>query len=252
MHPAKTLALVLTFIPFSAFAEIEIEGTKAEVAEFATSLKGMGKVTLTATAEETLSSTSADVALSIVSNAGKLASAIKNNAALGAKLQKQLAASGIPASAISSQSLASTPEYGWFSDKPKSYTVASRFHVRISEEAQFLTIAKFVDTEDDVRYVGIKPHLEIAGAFTQNLEAAALTALAAKQKIYETAHGIKLSVHSFSECTISRTQESHQPPKGKASYGATRTSNWSDSRKLSIGTGEFKGTVSATYHLSAK
>ena len=249
MHAAPTIALAFTLIPLIATAEVEIRGSEKEVAEFAESVGG--KIVLTANAEEAFSSKSANVELSIVNKAEKLGAAIKENSELGAKLRKTLIASGIEAASITSQELASTPEYGWFSDKPKSYTVASGFRVRINQKAHFLAIANFVDSSDDIRYVGIEPYLELSDTIEEKLEAATLAALAEKRQIYEEAYGVRLTVHTFTECKVTRVENEYQMPTSKSGY-ALGSRVPSRGRDISMGDGIFRGTLSATYTLSAE
>lgn len=196
MRPFRLFAYIASFGVLSVFAEVRIEGTLDEI-------KGIvdpasrDVITLEAQYSEPVVIESAHVHLEIKSKKSKLAAAVENNASLEKAIRIQLKRVGIDAAAITSESFASTPEYGWFGSSASSYEVVNKLKVRILSNQQFVEVAKVVDREEGVAYIKLVPEFNFDEKMKVAAENQVIALLKAKAENYEERLEVGLKLKSF-------------------------------------------------------
>jgi len=196
----KLLPIILTTLVFIAgnlYAEPEIKGTAAELTEHLTTIPRT--VVVTGESEVKVPSDRALISLAVVTEHRSLQEASRANQELRSRMIKALDGQGIPAARIQASKFSSTPKYGVFGDKAKSYRVENVVKITAQDEKEFQAVANLVDAHSEVRYESIEfDHSDKEGlkkkALSQAIEKAN-----EKQRLYEERLGVKLTVKGFEE-----------------------------------------------------
>lgn len=118
----KIILLVVLSLCFArAQAEPELKGTPAELSAFLTSVPKT--VTVTGEAEMKIPADRALISLNVVTESKSLQDASRENQELRGRILRTLTERGIPAERIKASKFSSTPQYGMFKEKAKSYRV---------------------------------------------------------------------------------------------------------------------------------
>lgn len=189
--PAILLAAV------TAWAEPELKGSPEELRQFLHPIEHT--VTLTGQHEETAYTDKANVSLVIRTERDALAVAIAANAETRGQVTTRLLDAGVPAEAIRSSKFSTSPQFGWFGNRPRSFEVVNRMTVGITDEAHLELLATLIDANDEISLDGMTfEHTTKKQAEAAVRQAALDDAIAQKQK-YESALGIELLPVNFSE-----------------------------------------------------
>jgi hypothetical protein len=128
MQKLTTLGFVL-LLAIKAHGEPEIKGTAPELAQF---LNGVPKtVAVTGEAEVRVPANRAVLSLKVVTENRSLQEALRANAELRGKLTEYLKKLGIPADRIQASKFSSTPKFGMFGEKAKSYRVENEMRTSV-------------------------------------------------------------------------------------------------------------------------
>ena len=188
------LSLMITPI---ALAEPEIKGNPAELVNY---LKLQTEsVQITADARLEVQAESAIVIISVITEKESLRKALEDNQRLRQEIIQKLNKSGISSNRISGTKFSSTPQYGYWGKKPKSYKVENVFKITVQEEKDLLYIADMVDNYSEVYYRQlIFEHKEKEEL---KLEALALAFKNLNKKIalYENELGLRLVPKNFKD-----------------------------------------------------
>jgi uncharacterized protein YggE len=178
-------------------AQPEIKGTPQDVAAW---LDGVSKpVILSGEAEIKAQADQAFIRLVVHTDSKSLGDALTKNLEIRSKILADLKKSNIPDDAVEVSRFSSTPNRGWFGDKPKSYTVENLLTIRITKESEFQSVAAIIDTRPEVRYEGIEFKHSQKDAFkAKALKQASEQALEKKAMIEQTL-GVKLQPKTISE-----------------------------------------------------
>lgn len=174
----------------------ELKGSPEQLREF---LHPNEKtVTISKTAQEVVFKDVAIVSIVATTEHEKLADALEENAQLRATISSTLVASGIAAKHINNSKFSTSPDYGWFGDKPDSYKVSNVISIRISDEQGLVSIAKIVDkykevTLNDTQYQHSKKQQTI-----DKVKNDALNQVLKARDFYAKKLGVKLTPVSFS------------------------------------------------------
>lgn len=197
MKPSTLAFALMLAITTAVKAEPEIKGTATELSEHLAAVPRT--VLLSGESEVKVPSDRALVSLSVVTEHRSLQEASRQNQELRAKLIKTLAGQGIAADRIQASKFSSTPKYGVFGDKAKSYRVDNVVKITAQDEKEFQAVANLVDTHAEVRYESIEfEHSDKEGLKKKVLEQA-IDKVAEKQRLYQEKLGVKLKVKGFVE-----------------------------------------------------
>ncbi len=112
---------------------------------------------------------------------------------------KVLDGQGIPAARIQASKFSSTPKYGIFGGKAKSYRVENVVKITALDEEEFQAVANLVDAHAEVRYESIEFEHSDKEALKQKALSQAIEKATEKQRLYEEKLGVKLTVKGFEE-----------------------------------------------------
>ena len=118
-----------------AVAQPELKGTATELAQY---LNGVPRiVALRGEAELKQPADRAQVLLRVVTESKSLQEASRLNQEARARMLRTLAERGVPAERVQAAKFSSTPKYGVFSEKAKSYRVDNLVKISATDEKEF-------------------------------------------------------------------------------------------------------------------
>jgi hypothetical protein len=143
------LALTFLFLVTACVtaAEPELKGAPSELTAY---LAGVPKiVSVTGDGEATAQADRATIMLRVATEHKSLQEAFRANQELRGKVADLLKDRGLAADQIKAARFSSTPKYGVFSDKAKSYRVANQVTITVRNENEFQAVAAAVDKWPD-------------------------------------------------------------------------------------------------------
>jgi hypothetical protein len=195
MRTAFTSALGVLLLS-NLSAEPEIKGAPAELGNFLANVPRT--VTITGEAELKVQADRAMISLKVNTENKSLQEALRSNQDVRNKVVKTLTDHGLAAEQIQASKFSSTPRYGLFGDKAKSYRVENVMKIAAHDEKQFQAAAQLVDALIELQYQGIQfEHSEKQALKDKALILAIENALARKQ-IFEERLGVTLIPKAFS------------------------------------------------------
>jgi uncharacterized protein YggE len=213
MHKLAVIGLV-SLMGFRAFAEPEIKGTASELAQF---LNGVPKtVVVTGEAEVRVPAHRAVLSLKVTTENKSLQEALRLNLELRSKLTDHLKNLGISPERIQASKFSSTPKFGIFGDKAKSYRVENVMRVSVQDEKEFQSATGVVDKWAEVQFDGVEFEYTDKELQKQNAVAKACDNAGERKKIYEDKFGLKLLPARFDEGQVA------QRNAGPANYGVAK------------------------------
>lgn len=197
MKSTRLAFALLLAVSTTVRAEPEIKGTATELTQYLTAIPRT--VNLTGEAEVKVPADRAIVSVRVVTENKSLQEASRANQELRAKMLRVLAEKGIPAERVKASKFSSTPKYGMFGEKPKSYRIENVVQVTTQDEKEFQAVANLVDATSEFRHDSIEfEHSDKDGLKKKALEQAIDKAIE-KKRLYEEKLGVKLTPKSFEE-----------------------------------------------------
>ena len=242
------MLIVAAFFPLMVSAQPNIEGTPSELESY---LNGLPKtVVLSARATKEAPINKAVVKVRVVSESSSLANAFEINMKNRLGIKARLKSAGIDLKSINESKFSSAPEYGMFSEKPKSYKIENVLSIMVVSEAQMIAVASVVDGGEDVYFVSSKPKSGDSGAIEKELIAKVLAKVKEKAALYENELGVKLKPVLFSESSYGTPR-----PMAMAKRRQSNLSSFApeeDSMAASFGESKHNISVTVTYEIRAK
>lgn len=136
------------FIFAGSLYATEIKGNPEELRKFLHPQKST--VSLSAQVERRVYADQAIVSVVVKNENKTLAKAMQENAKLRESLTTSLIAANVSAADIKNSQFSSSPQYGWFGDKPKSFEVINRVVVTINNEQSLQALASVTDKFDEM------------------------------------------------------------------------------------------------------
>lgn len=215
MRQLATIGFVLLF-GFHAVAEPEIKGTATELAQF---INGIPKtVAVTGEAEVRVPAHRAVLSLKVVTENKSLQEALRSNRELRGKLAAYLNGLNIPTDRIQASKFSSTPKYGIFSEKAKSYRVENVMRISVQDEKEFQDAAGAVGKWNEVQFGGVEFEYADKELQKQNAIAKACNNANQRKRIYEEKLGLNLRPVRFDEGEVAQRNIS------PANYGLAKGS----------------------------
>ena len=210
----STIIGVVLLAGFAASAEPEIKGTAPELAQF---INGVPKaVMVTGDAEIRVPAHRAVLSLRVKTENKSLQEALRANLDLRGKLADYLKNLRIPAERIQASKFSSTPKFGIFSEKAKSYRVENVMRISVQDEKEFQNAASAVDKWAEVQFDGVEFEYADKELQKQSATAKACDNANDRKKIYEEKFNLKLTPSRFSEGEV------EQRNAGPTNYGLPR------------------------------
>jgi uncharacterized protein YggE len=237
--------LLLTFCAANSFAEPELKGTPSELENYLGSIPKtvslFGEKTLEVQAKRGI------VTVNVTTEDESLEKASQTNQRLRSEIVSKLISRGISKEDIVGSKFSSTPEFGLWSKKPKSYKVENSLKITIESEKEYQSVANIIDTYEEATYKGIEFKHDDKDAIKEQLVKLILENLRAKKSLYEKELGVKLLPIKFYE-QIS----SGEPPVVLRERKALRSAEYSQKSyaPLSFGETKFHGRVTVEYKVT--
>jgi uncharacterized protein YggE len=192
----KFLPLIFLLLSASMLdAAPRLEGLPEELREFLHPQKQM--VTLSDSAEKTAWTDRATVNIVVTTEKKKLADAMAENADIRQVIRDRAVGLGVPEDKINNSKFASTPNYGWFGERPESYRVVNRVAIEIESERQMQGLAELSDGEKAMEFSGVQFEHSEKEKFQQEVKQLVLDKIAQQKQFYEKSLGVKLIPVSF-------------------------------------------------------
>ena len=186
-----------------AFAKPELKGNPDDLRTF---LHPKDKVvSIFAEAEEKAYSDKAIISLVVTTEDKLLSQSLSKNSVLREQITKQLANSGIEQENVKSSKFSTSPQYGWFGEKPNSYKVVNRMAISILEENQLQEIAAVADENDEVELSDTTFEHTKKEEVENKVKEKALAKVMKQKKFYEENLGVKLTPVGFRKANQGHT-----------------------------------------------
>jgi hypothetical protein len=199
---------------FTTFAEPEIKGTASELAQY---LNAVPKtVTITGEAEIRVPARRAVLSLRVITENKSLQEALRANLEIRGKLTDYLKGLGMPGERIQASKFSSTPKFGMWGEKAKSYRVENVMRISVQDEKEFQAATGVVDKWSEVQFDGVEFEYADKEQQKQNAIARACENAGDRMKIYEEKIGVKLVPARFSEGEVEKRNA------GPANYGVSK------------------------------
>lgn len=201
----KTINLLFTATALFALqltvpAEPEIKGTASELAQY---INGVPKiVTVFGEAEVRAPAHRAVLSLRVTTENHSLQEAFRRNADVRQKITDVLGKQGISPDRVQSSKFSSTPKFGIFGDKAKSYRVENVMRVAVQDEKEFQAATSVVDAYPEVQFEGVEFEYADRAALKQQALTKAIDNASERAKVYEEKLALKLIPASFNEGTV--------------------------------------------------
>jgi len=184
------------------FADTEIKGTPAELSTY---LSGIPKtVVIAGEAEIRLPADKAIVSLKVSTESKALHETLRSNQEVRSKLVDFLQKQGIPADRVKASRFSSTPKFGLFGEKAKSYRVDNLVKVAVQDERELQIAASAVDSWSEVQFLGAEFEHMNKDALKSKAIAEACENAESRRKIFEEKLGFKLVPSRFSGGAVSQ------------------------------------------------
>jgi uncharacterized protein YggE len=171
-----------------------------------------------------------------------LSGAIKKNQSIRRILTTFLNKKGFDAKSITSSKFSSTPEYGFFGNKPDNYKVNNIILIKIQSEKEFLSISEAVDKHEQVFLAGTSFEHSEHKEYEKKVLANAIENALSKKILYEKTLATKLHVTSISENTTS-----FMPQNELGSVKGKRFASYANNSQTNFGVLTYQSTVSIKY-----
>lgn len=191
------LAAIAAATVSTAGAEPELKGSPEELRQFLHPTDHT--VTLTGTHEETAYSDKAIVTLVITTEEDRLADSIQANARLRTEISLSMTDAGIDAKEINTSKFSTSPQFGWFGSKPKSFEVVNRMAIGITEESHLQLLAQLADENDEVVMADLAYEHTEKEQFEEDVKKSALNKALAQRSLFEEQLGVSLVPIGFNE-----------------------------------------------------
>ena len=196
------IAVFCLFTAQHVLAEPEIKGNPAELAQY---LSGIPKtVMVMGEAEVRVPADKAIVSLKVSTENKALHEALRSNQEVRSKVGSFLQKQGIPAERVKASRFSSTPKFGMFGEKAKSYRVDNVVKVAVQDEKELQIAASAVDSWPEVQFVGAEFEHEGKEALKSKAVAQACENAQKRSKIFEEKLGFKLIPSRFSGGAVSQ------------------------------------------------
>ena len=202
MRRIITVSFSLLFIQ-SLSAEPELKGSPVELSAYLATVPRT--VSVTGESEVKVQADRADIRLKVTTENKSLQDALRNNQEIRSRIVGALKDHGIPADRIQASRFCSTPKYGLFGDKAKSYRVENILKVTVHDDKEFQATAHLVDAFAEVQYQGIDFEHSDKEALKKKALAQALEDASANRKVYEERLGVTLKPKGVSQSAVART-----------------------------------------------
>ena len=142
------------------------------------------------------------VTLKIKTEDASFEKAILENEMMRDDVRNSIVKSGISEDRIKAANYSSIPVAGFFSGKTRKHKIENRVDVIISDEKELARVARVVDDNDNIEYVGIKFDLENEDSLKMEIRQKAFNNVKVRKKEIEREFQVTLSLVGYKELKV--------------------------------------------------
>ncbi len=200
------ISIVTVSLALTARAEPEIKGSPAELSQY---LQGVPKtVAIAGEAELRVPADQAVVTLKVTTENKSLHEALRLNQEVRTKLIGYLKSHNMPAERVHASKFSSTPRFGLFGEKAKSYKVENLVRITVEDEHEFQLTASTVDQFSEVQFVAADFEVKDKEAMKAKAMAKACDNANKRKGLIEEKLGVSLKASGFSNGPVLQTMNS--------------------------------------------
>jgi len=220
------ISLVTVSLTLTARAEPELKGTPSELSRYLQdvpirdtpkSVSIMGEAELRVPADQAV------VTLKVTTENKSLHEALRLNQEVRTKLIAYLKSHSMPAERVHASKFSSTPRFGLFGEKAKSYKVENLVRITVEDEHEFQLTASTVDQFMEVQFVAADFEVKDKEAMKAKAMAQACDNANKRKSTIEEKLGMSLKATGFSSGPVLQTMnsESRRYPSGSYKGGGS-------------------------------
>jgi len=210
------ISIVTVSLSLTARAEPEIKGSPAELSQY---LQGIPKsISIAGEAELRVPADQAVVTLKVTTENKSLHEALRLNQEVRTKLIGYLKSHSMPAERVHASKFSSTPRFGLFGEKAKSYKVENLVRITVEDEHEFQLTASTVDQFAEVQFVAADFEVKDKEAMKARAMAQACDNANKRKGIIEEKLGVSLKASGFSGGPVVQTVNSENARRYYGSY----------------------------------
>jgi uncharacterized protein YggE len=222
--------LLLTIVSISLTlrtqAEPELKGTPSELSRYLQDVpirETPKSVSVAGEAELRVPADQAVVTLKVTTENKSLHEALRLNQDVRTKLIAYLKSHNMPAERVHASKFSSTPRFGLFGEKAKSYKVENLVRITVEDEHEFQLTASTVDQFAEVQFVGADFEVKDKEAMKAKAVAQACDNANQRKSLMEEKFGVSLKATGFSTAPVlqAMNSESRRYPSGSYKGGAS-------------------------------
>jgi uncharacterized protein YggE len=259
MRKLTLLTTTLLALQLTAFAEPEIKGTATELSQYLNTLPK--NVIVTGEAEVRVPAHRAVLNLRVITESRSLQEALRLNVDARNRLSDYLKKQGITEDRIHASKFSSTPQFGLFGDKAKSYRIENVVRVAVQDDKEFQAAGAAVDQWAEVQFGGVEFEYADREALKAKVTNDACDNASTRKKTYEEKFGFQLTPVNFSEGIVSErnVQPSNYDETKRGYLSSGPRSSWAQEGQpsteesiSSLGELVYTARVSVEYSVQAK
>jgi len=158
------------------------------------------------------------VTLKVTTENKSLHEALRLNQEVRSKLIAYLKSHDMPAERVHASKFSSTPRFGLFGEKAKSYKVENLVRITVEDEHEFQAAASTVDQFTEVQFVAADFEVKDKEAMKAKAVAQACDNANKRRDLMEEKFGLSLKATGFSSAPVLQTGDSEKRPYPSGSY----------------------------------
>ena len=210
----KLLIIGVVLISSNVYSTTELKGSPEELKQFLHPQKNI--VTIEGKAVKTAYSDKAIISVVIKTEKKKLADAIEENSKLRGFITESLIQAGVKNNNINNSKFSSSPQFGWFGNKPDSFEVVNRMAISIFKEEHLKIIAQLTDKYKEIELSNTTFEHTKKKEYELKVKKQAIAEILKQRKVYEESLNLKLVPIGIQDSRINQ-----RPTFASKDYGDT-------------------------------
>jgi uncharacterized protein YggE len=216
------LLIVMMSLSLSVCAEPELKGTPSELSRY---LQGVPmqeapkSVSIAGEAELRVPAEQAVITLKVTTENRSLHEALRLNQEVRSKVIAFLKSHNLPAERVHASKFSSTPRFGLFGEKAKSYKVQNLVRITVEDEHEFQLAASVEAQFAEVQFVSAEFEVKDKEALKAKAVAQACDNANQRRRLYEEKFGLNLKAAAFASTPVVQAVNSEKRPYPSGSFG---------------------------------
>ena len=220
------LSIVTVSLTLVARAEPELKGTPSELSRYLQNVpirETPKAISIGGEAELRVPADQAVITLKVTTDNKSLHEALRLNQDIRTKLIAYLKSHGIPAERVHASKFSSTPRFGLFGEKAKSYKVENLVRITVEDEHEFQLAASTVAQFAEVQFVGAEFEMKDKEAMKAKAVAQACDNANQRKGLIEEKLGMSLKATGFSSTPVVQAMNSESARRYYGSFAGIQT-----------------------------